>query len=384
MSWERQKSTISAKPEEPSFILWMMLGGGALVGGVLLFVLHANKLAGPLQPFDLWAVASCPAVIWLFFLCLRGWLYNNAFDRHEFEAEEAEYAQQQWMYWAGRNIAVLHSGIMLPANLTPQKFISSPPALVQSSSLPQRLSLQDNETHFSILLSGLSQVLARLPSGLMPAVTLLTDSLEDTLVLQEVFAQAWQAAIVDRPVPQLIILTSKSFISLAERIASPTLGVDLILIHQTQGRDAYSDVLAVLLFTSDDVATKYKLSPGVRILRPMALDIEISGKSLDTFFSTQTQAFSTDRIVGDKVEWGNTFSELLGATKDYGGHWKPEQLHWLEQYAGPSGPFSPWIMAAVVSDIVNIQKRDCLMFSTDGERKFINTVQTGNRNNDNR
>ena len=58
MSWERQKSTILAKPEEPSFILWMMLGVLALVGGVLLFVLHANQLAGPFQTFNLWAVTA--------------------------------------------------------------------------------------------------------------------------------------------------------------------------------------------------------------------------------------------------------------------------------------------------------------------------------------
>ena len=39
-------------------------------------------------------------------------------------------------------------------------------------------------------------------------------------------------------------------------------------------------------------------------------------------------------------------------------------------------------MVAVASDIVNIQKADCLMLSTDGEQEFINTVQTGNRNDD--
>jgi hypothetical protein len=114
----------------------------------------------------------------------------------------------------------------------------------------------------------------------------------------------------------------------------------------------------------------------------MALDMAISEKSLDTFFSTQTQACATSSIVGDRVEWGKAFSDLLAVTQDYGGHWKPEQLHWLEKYAGLSGPFSPWIMAAVASDIVNIQKADCLMLSTDGEQEFINTVQTGNRNDD--
>ena len=384
MSWERLKSTISAKPEEPSFILWMMLGVLALVGCVLLFVLHANKLAGPLQIFNLWAVTACPAVIWFFFLCLRGWLYNNAFDRHEFEAGEAKFAQQQWMEWAGRNIAVLHSGVMLPANLTPQNFLAAPPTLEQSTSLSQRICLHDHETHFSVLLAGLSPALATLPSDLVPAVTLLTDSHNDSLVLQDAFAHAWQAAILDLPVPELTILKSKSFLLLDDRIKSPTLDVDLILIHQTQGRDTYSDALAVLLLTSDDVATKYKLSLNARLLRPMPLDIAISKMSLDTFFSTQTQGCATASIIGDNVEWGNTFSDLLDVTKDYGGHWKPEQLHWLEKYAGLSGPFSPWIMAALASDIVNLQKADCLMLSTDGYQKFINTVQTGNRDNDNR
>lgn len=382
MSWERQKSTISTKPEEPSFILWIMLGVSALVGCVLLFVLHANQLAGPLQTLNLWIVSASPAVVWFFFLCLRGWLYNNAVDKHEFESDEAEFAQQQWRDWAGRNITVLHSGVMLPVNLTSQIFLAAPPALEQSTSLTRRICLHDHEAHFFVLLAGLNPALAKLPLDIEPTVTLLTDSQDDLPSLQDEFVHAWQTAIPDRLVPQLTILKSKSFLSLDERIKSPTLDVDLILVHQTKGRDAYSDVLAVLLLTSDDVATKYKLSFNARILRPMALDMTISEKSLETFFSTQTQACATASIVGDNVEWGNTFSGLLGAAQNYGGHWKPEQLHWLEKYAGLSGPFSPWIMAAVASDIVNIQKADCLMLSADGEQKFINTVQTGNRNDD--
>ncbi|MEX3021796.1 hypothetical protein AB4K05_19625 [Kluyvera sp. STS39-E] len=161
MSWERQKSTISAKPEEPSFILWMMLGVLALVGCVLLFVLHANQLAGPLQTFNLWAVTACPTVIWFFFLCLRGWLYNNAVDKYEFESGEAEFAQQQWVNWAGRNIVVLHSGVMLPANLTPQLFLAAPPTLEQSTSLTRRICQQgSHEAYCFVLLSGLASAIS--------------------------------------------------------------------------------------------------------------------------------------------------------------------------------------------------------------------------------
>lgn len=384
MSWERQKSTISSKPEEPSFILWIMTGVLALVGCILLFVLHANKLAGVLQIYNLWAVTSFPAVIWIFFLCLRSWLYNNAFNRHEFELSEAEFAQQQWEEWAGRNIVVLHSGVILPANLTSKILLASPPTLEQSSFLSRRIALHTPEAHFSVLLAGVNQALAKLPSGIVPVVTLLTDFSDDLPALQAAFMNAWQRAIPERPGPRFTILKSKSFLSLDERIRAPTLDVELILIHQTQGGEAYSDALALLMLTSDDVVTKFNLSFNARILRPMKLDRAISEMSLNMFFSTQTQACSTVSIVGDKVDWGNAFFRLLNSAREYGGYWKPEQLHWLEKYAGISGPFSPWILAAVASDIVNIQKADCLMLSKDDEQKFINTVQTGNITNENR
>ncbi|QLS19888.1 hypothetical protein DN614_13155 [Klebsiella michiganensis] len=382
MSWECQKSTVSKKPEEPSFVLWFMLGVVAVVGSVMLFVLHANKLSGPLQAFNIWVVTASPIVIWFFFLCLRAWVFNSAFDKHEFEANEADYAQQQWTEWAGRNIAVLHSSVIFPEALTPSRFLQASAELMQHTTLTQHFHHPAPENSFSQLLECASDALARIPSDLPLSVSLLTDSQEDPLKLQDEFAKVWQDTVPLRPVPILNIQTAKTFIWLEERIKSPTLDVDLILVHQTQGKGCYSDILASLLLTSDDVATKYKLSLNARLLRPMALDMAISEKSLDTFFSTQTQACATASIVGDRVEWGKAFSDLLAATQDYGGHWKPEQLHWLEKYAGLSGPFSPWIMAAVASDIVNIQKADCLMLSTDGNQKFINTVQTGNRNDD--
>ncbi|WP_338557304.1 hypothetical protein VRC02_16210 [Erwinia sp. E_sp_B01_3] len=384
MSWEREKSTVSKKPEEPSFVLWLMLGVVAVVGSVVLFVLHANKLSGPLQAFNIWVVTASPIVIWFFFLCLRGWLFNSAFDKHEFEANEADYAQQQWTEWAGRNIAVLHSSVIFPEALTPFRFLQASTEQMQRTTLTQYFDHSTPENCFSQLLECVSDALVWVPSDLPLSATLLTDWQEDPLILQDEFAKVWQDTVPFRPVPVLNIQTAKNFIWLEERIKSPTLDVGFILVHQTQGKGCYSDALASLLLTSDDVATKYQLTHDACLLRPMSLDMGDINKSLDTFFSTQTQACSTENIIGDQAAWGDSFADLLEAAAVYTGHWKPEQLHWLEKYAGLSGPFSPWIMAAVASDIVNIQKADCLMLSTDGEQKFINTVQTGNRNNDNR
>jgi hypothetical protein len=385
MSWDRQKSTVAALPEEPSFILWLIVGVVALVAGALLFVLHANHLLGPLQHYNLWLIALVPLFAWLALICFRGWLHNNAFEKHQFEANEAAYAQQQWTQWAGRNIAVLHSGVIFPEFLTPALLLQAPPELEQHTYQALRISLPASENTFSILLVGLSDTLAQIPADLPFGVTLLTDSRDDHASIKKAFAASWQQSVDSQyTVPALTILSSKSFISLDERLKSPTLDIELILIHQTQGQDKYSDALAALLLTSDDVATKYQLTHQACLLRPMPLDIGHMDKELDVFFSTQTQSCVTQYMVGDRAEWGKSFYALLAAGEKHGGDWKIEQTHWLEKYAGISGPFSPWIMAAVASDIVNFAKADCLMLSGDDEQQFINTVTTGNQNEGNR
>ncbi|MGF6101434.1 hypothetical protein [Enterobacter sp. A4] len=379
MSWERQKSTVSAMPEEPSLSLWLMLGIVSLVGSVLLFVLHANKLAGFLMGYNIWIITACPLLVWFFFLCLRGWIYNNACDKHQFESDEAEYAQQQWTAWAGRYLAVLHCGVMLSHNLTPKLFLTSPPGLEQSTHLAKRLVLPDTDAHFPILLMGLENQLTKVPPDLPFGVTLLTDSRDEPATLQTFFTKAWQTIFLARPVPELNIVTEKTFQSIEERIKAPILDVELLLIQQTQGGDTYSDALATLLLTSDDVATQYQLTHHARLLRPMVLEpTQDMTEEFDTFLSTQSQSLTTGAIVGDSVAWGRDFSTLLASAKKHEGSWKPLQCHWLEKYAGLSGPFSPWILAAVASDIVALTKEDCLMLSSDEERRYMNTVTIGN------
>lgn len=384
MSWERQKSTVSEKPEEPSFVLWLMLGVVAVVGCVMLFVLHANKLSGPLQAFNLWVVTASPIVIWFFFLCLRGWLFNSAFDKHEFEANEADYAQQQWTEWAGRYLAVMSSEVILPQSLTVPMFIPESTELEEYNGLTTRLEISSDKVTSLIQLEGVKDALMRLPTDIALNVYLLTDSPEEEAGLRVIFDDCWRKLMpAERSVPALSVLRSLSFDSVERRIKTPDISVELVMVQQLYGRDRYSDALATLLLTTDDVATKYELNHDVRLLRPMSLEGDDLLSEFDLYFSTQTQSINTQHIIGDHARWGQSFSTMLKASELYQGHWKTEQLHWLETYAGRCGPFSPWIMAAIARDAVQLLKTDCLMLSTDGEQKFINTVQTGNKNDDN-
>lgn len=378
MSWERKKPIISQRPEEPSLVLWLSVAIVALIASVLLFVLHANQLLGSFQTLSIWILSAMPLGIWLILICLRGWLYNLAFHRYKFETDEAEYAQQQWSAWAGRYQAVLHSGAFLPDSLTAVQFIQPPPGLERHGQQTRRIPWGEAEG-LSILLGDVKDALLQLPADLPLNVTFLTDSPRNISSLQALFDDCWKALIqVERPDPKLNILQSHSLLILDEHLKLSEISAELILVQQLQGGDKYSDALTVLLLVSDDVATKYQFKHDVRLLRPMELDTSRLPEELALYFSTQTQASSTQFIFGDQQRWANNFFELLKASEAYGGEWKVDQVQWLETFVGISGPFSPWIMAAVSSDIVRLQQADCLMLSSDEKQSFINTVTTGN------
>lgn len=380
MSWKRQKSSVAKMPEEPSLVFWLIGGLVALVAGMVLFVLHANQLLGSLQHYNLWLLSGSPLLVWFVFICLRGWRYNNAVDKHEFETKEAGYSQEQWTQWAGRYLAVMHSEVFLSDSLTPVQFISAA-GREQHAKQDLRVDIHSDDEAIAAFLSNLVEPLTGLPAGLPLNVLLLTDSPEDTLVLQTLFEECWQRLMpAGCLVPVLEILRSYSFDAAERRIKKTDISAELILIQQMHGADRYSDALASLLVTSDDVATKYGLGHDVRLLRPMPLEGDDLFTELELYFSTQMQAITTRHILGDRVRWGELFPTLLEAAEQHNGYWKTEQLHWLETYAGICGPFSPWIMAAVASDVVRFQQASCLMLSESEGQRFINTVTTGNKN----
>jgi hypothetical protein len=175
------------------------------------------------------------------------------------------------------------------------------------------------------------------------------------------------------PVPLLTILKGRAFDWVGERLKSPILDVELLLVHQTQGGNEYSDSLSALMLTSDDVATKYQLNHHARLLRPMSIEsTQMLSKELDTFFSTQSQAIAARAIMGDSMEWGDDFP-LSASAKQY------------EGTGNLNSPLAGKICRAQrpLFSMDNgrrrqrycAHKKDCLMLSTDDkEQRFINTV----------
>lgn len=379
MGWERTKATTMELPPEPSFIGWLLAGGIAAVVGGVLFILHASGMAKGLAVFNIWWLAFSPVLSWFFLFCLRGWLWGRTVDEHQFLQKEAEYGQQQWEAWAGRYLAVLGSSILLPSGVTSDAIAKS-----DAADAPQFLSLTSNfeaqsVTSTSLLergLAGVQNAIAMLPATLPFNVTIVSDF--TSLDFETQFRESWGRIYPGRALTGSVsFCKTLSFAWFEERLKNPVFDIDLILILQNQGAEHYSDALATMILTSDDVAEKYQLSHTARILRPMPLNMANFKVDMGLFLETQTIACQTSKVFCDDAAWNEQFADVMTAAQAHQTPWVPEEIDVLEKYNGIPGVCSGWLLAALVSDIVTISRTPVLGLFTSGTDHFVSTVTPG-------
>ncbi|MBK4716212.1 hypothetical protein [Tenebrionibacter intestinalis] len=384
MGWERTKATTMELPREPSFTGWLLAGVVAAVVGVLLFILHASGMVKTLAAFNIWWLASSPILGWFFLFCLRGWLWGRTVSEHQFLQKEAEYGQQQWEAWAGRYLAVLGSSILLPSGVTSDAIAKS-----DAADAPRFLSLT---SHFdaksakstSLLEQGLASVqsaIAMLPAIVPFNVTIVSDLTSPDFETR--FRESWGRIYPGRVLTGSVsFCKTLSFAWIEERLKNPVFDIDLILILQHQGAEQYSDALAAMVLTSDDVAEKYQLSHSARILRPMPLDMTNFRADIGLFLETQTIACQTSNVFCDYGHWNGWFADLMTASQSHLTPWVPQEIDVLEKYNGIPGGGSAWLLATLLADIVFVSNKPVLGLFTSGADRFVSTVTSGSGNND--
>ncbi|WP_338571786.1 hypothetical protein VRB37_20370 [Erwinia billingiae] len=134
---------------------------------------------------------------------------------------------------------------------------------------------------------------------------------------------------------------SLSLEQVEERLKKPVLTVDLILLLQLNGGEAYSDWMTSLLLTSDDVALKYRLAHPACLLRPMPLDIAAFNDELTLFLETQREACLTANVLADRLDWEKFSAPLMTLGARFGAAWQPEERLVLEKVCGIPGPSAP-------------------------------------------
>lgn len=381
MGWNRTTSLTTELSPEPSLMWWFLTGILTVLVGILVFMIHASGMVTVLSAINIWTISLAPSGIWLFLLCLRGWLWGKEVDEHNFLKKEAEHARKQWEAWAERYLAVAGGCLFLPDRIT---------AGCLHDQLPQQYDLvrkinylpegqRPAEAALRVLLNGVTDALCRLPSDLPLSVTLVTD-MPDAEV-SKAFSAVRTSLFPPLAVPEDI--TIRSALSMAwveQRLKQPVLTVDLILVMQLCGGQAYSDGLAALLLTSDDVAQKYRLPHPARLLRPMPLEIDRFDDELTLFLETQTTACRTGRVLADSSSWETIAAPLMTIGKAHGAGWEPAGRLLLEKWCGIPGPAAPWLLTALAADMVICGAPSLLTLFSSGEERFISTVTAGSEN----
>uniref|UniRef100_UPI001C60D53A type VI secretion protein n=1 Tax=Yersinia kristensenii TaxID=28152 RepID=UPI001C60D53A len=347
MGWERQKPFTTEQPTPPSSASWLLGAVLAVIASVLLFILHASGSLSVLNSINIWLLALTPLVFWILVFSLRGYLYGRELEHFQFLQHEARHAQQQWTAWAERYLAVSASCLLLPDHISAALLQQNARGLTQQQGLVRRIDYLTEDKRLPVtairgLLNGIENALLALPRELSLQVTLLTDEPEATRQdLFSLFAGCWQEKFPEHSAPSSLNITDHlSFHTLDERLKQPESTLQLVLVTQLQGGKDYSDGLAALLFTSDDVAQKYAIPHSVRLLRPMALDVSNLADELTLFLTTQTQARQTVSIVGDHQKWTASSATLIQIGNALGTVWRAEDIQTIETYCGIQGPFS--------------------------------------------
>lgn len=384
MGWERQKPFTTEQPAPPSFGGWLLSAVLAVIAGVLLFVLHASGSLKVLNAVNIWLFSLLPVVVWILAFSMRGYFYGRELERFQFLQHEAAHAQQQWTAWAERYLAISASCLMLPDHISAALLADKARELTQQQGLVRRINyLPEGQPQFvaavTALLAGVEQALLALPRELPLQVTLLTDEPEAARQnLHALFAGCWQESVPEGPAPSSLTITDNaSFHTLDERLKQPESTVQLVLVMQLQGEDRYSDGLAALLFTSDDVAQKYALPHCVRLLRPMLLDMSQFAEDLTLFLNTQSQARQTPHILADHQKWAASSAGVLNTGNTLGTRWQAEDIQIIETYCGIQGPLSPWLTVALGADFVRTGQQSWLGLSTTGAANFVYTITSG-------
>ncbi|MTH48866.1 type VI secretion protein [Intestinirhabdus alba] len=378
MGWTRTKA-LTTEPPAPLLLIWWLLAGMLMaIVGLLLFIVHASGKVSALSEMNIWWVSLLPVGIWLLLFFFRCYLWGRAWEEYQFLQQEAKYGQQQWEAWSERWLAILGNVVLLPDHITAACLEYELPQHYGRCQKIDQLTAETSPAVSAIrlLINGAKYSLQRLPPELPLTVTLIHDNA--SFDPQESFVSIWKECIPERKVPADITVTDTfSFANVEERLKQPVLTVNLLLILQVNGGEVYSDGLAALLLTSDDVAKKYHLPHAARLLRPMPLDMAKFADDLALFLETQPTARRTTSIIGDVSEWMESCATLITQGVKMNAAWEAEDISLLEKWCGIPGPFSPWLLTALTADLVTLRKQPQLVLFSEGKERFISTIASG-------
>jgi len=385
MGWDRQPSETVAAPLALSPARWLAALAIAGLAGVSLFLLHASQRLALLQSVNIWLFAFAPLLLVALAFAVRAFRYGGTLSHHAFLADEAQLAQESWETWTGRYLTVHDSCALLPERVSGALLAKGVEELSLHTGQARRLSMLPDDPFDRIQLS-----LLRLLEALQPSLeelgakaplraTLLCDA-ETTRggQIAESWRRVWINVMGDEPWTPLIQETELSLARIDEKIRTGEPSLELILVVQTEGGEAYSDALAALLVCLDTSPAPGPLPVKARLLRPMPLDISDLQGEVAEFMQSQRAARSATGLLADVAQWQQASAPVLAASQAADAALKAEQQWIQERYSGVPGPFSSWAGLALGIELVQHRQEALLVLGKEQDRQWLSTL-TGHK-----
>lgn len=382
MAWQREYVQAGLAPKPPSPVRWLLIVVLAVAAAVLMFLLYA--VLPELQALDVWALTASPLVVAILALAARVHAYGCALDEYRLLQERSRLAQVAWAEWGQRYLAVMGGLVLLPEHLSAVAMMKSGQMPVPHSGKARRIvGLPKGQKGRAMaglaqLMGSLSTVLAPLPPSEKLSVAVLTDAPQDE---HPALADACQQHLSDLTPSSTLtgvhVTSQLSFTWMEETLKTPRDAVELILIVQAHGKEAYSDGLAAILLCPDTVARTRKLPVAAHLLRPMPVDVDSLETDFTTFLQIQAKARQAKGLLADCADWHPETTPLLAAAAREGAALSVDRRWILEPVNGVPGPCGHWLLAALGIEMTRLAQQPLLLLSSEGTGRWLNTVTPG-------
>lgn len=385
MAWNRRAPEAAVAPEPLSMVRWLGAALLAAVAGIALFVLAVSGRVSELGTFNIWLLAAMPLLLWVLAFGVRAYTYGGALSHFQFLEDQADEAGSAWNQWAQRHFAVQASCVLLPDLVSAAVIVQGASAGAPRRSGVARLIDTLPDAGGERMTVALEQSLR----GMLPAlkalsdeqalqVTLLSDVAEqDHAALRAAWQRAWAKTAPRRAQVTPTLTDALSLQWLENSLKAPRASVDLILVLQINGKDAYSDGLAALLLCPDVLAVEQGLPTQGRLLRPMPLDTDKLDTELPLFLQTQSAARQATGVLADSAHWQSTLGTLLSMGSTQGTKFQAGNQWIQESLCGVPGPFSHWLVAALGVEMSRHLQQPLVVLSQEPSQRWISTIAPG-------
>jgi hypothetical protein len=384
MGWNRQLPPVVEVPMPPVPGSWLLAAAGAVLAGVLLFLLYATDRIPGIQAMNIWVLTGLPISLWLLAFGVRAYTFGKALSEQLFLAEEAQEAQTAWEAWAQRYLAVHANCVLLPDQVCASQLMADAADLPLRNGQPRRIAdlpmekEQRVKAGLQLLLPAMAPIVNALPPEQELRVTLLSDVDPDQY---QRLSAGWQhswTTHVSQALPTSVNLVSHLSLQwIEEQLKSTRPAFELLVVLQVQGYPAYSDGLAAVLLGPDSLARATGLAVQGRLLRPMPLNVDQLDDELSLFMQTQTNARQATGLLADGADWKPSMGKILAAGFSHGASLEARRQWIQESFCGVNGPLGHWLTTVLAVDTVRLQQQPLLVLAKDQSQRWISTVTKG-------